>query len=459
MKKLAALLVSLLFAGAALAQADLKTVYLTGSSYLRPGTYPFVVGLTNIGTQSAAFRVYWQLDNGPVQSQLPSMPNVLPATGYTVPMRGDSFKFTFTTPGTIRLKIWVKPLFGVDPNPSNDTLTKIIKVMSNLPDKNVVLEVYKHQICGPCYPAAVFNHTNVEPLANHSLVHLYTDPRDSLYNADAETFNDLYWLAHPAAMFDRYKFPDAPSLEVKYFSTQTSYELEQFRVHDYYYEPLSVSITSMSLDTPTRLLKLRLKAKAFDTLSGDLRFNVWLTEDSLKFYQAEAPDPFNYWHRQVLRAFIGGIWGKQGSMPPSLSAGQEVSYDFQYTIPARYKLRHLTVIGMVQVYKADSSQRRIINSTRAKAMTKLGTDKVTTNLDVSIYPNPAGSELHLRLNTGVKPDGLQLSIADAGGKVLLQQEVRESSSVIDISRLPAGTYLLSVWGRDGCFAKPFVKAE
>lgn len=456
MKTLATLLLALAFAATATAQADLRVTHVFPSPYLKPGTYTFVLGVQNIGPTGGTFRVYWQLGNGPVETRLPQMPTAMIGNSSVAKVVSDSFKFTVTTPGTTKLKVWVKTLNGVpDANAANDTLTRTLKVMTNLPDKNVILEVYKHQACGPCYPAAEFNQANVVTRPNYAVVNLYTVTTDALYNADAAAINTLYSMSHPAPIFDRFKFPYLHDIPTGYYSLNNDYLLRELGSRDVHYEPIGVTIVSQTLDTPTRLLKVRLKAKAVDTISGDLRFNLWITEDSIKAYQASAPDPNNYWHKGVLRHFLGGQWGVAGSVPATMLPGQEATYDFQYTLPANWKLRHLKTIGLVQTYTTDAYARRILNSAWVKTLTTVtSVNEIAATAGAKIYPNPATDQLWVELEESVDIRDAVFTILNSAGQVVLRQPVSSRAEAIDLRALPAGAY----WLRAGSGpAQGFVK--
>jgi hypothetical protein len=458
MKKLYAIAVLIFFTLTSSAQADLHVANVIPGPYLRPGTYTFTFGLENLGAQGCGIRVYWQVDNGPVYNRLPYTPGGLNAHQGVTQVVSDSFRITVTTASKI-FKVWAVPLNGVtDANHANDTFIHVLKVRNDIPDKNVVLEVYKHQICGPCYPAAEYNHQYIEPMQNHNIVYLYTDPNDVLYNADAAAINKVYNFAHPAPMFDRYKFPYFPDIMTGYFTLDNVYQLREQGRRDIMYEPLGVSIAYMSLDTTTRKLRVRVKAKTIDTIAGDLRFNLWITEDSIKAYQAEAPNPNNYWHSHVLRSFVGGQWGVAGSMPKTMYPGQESTYDFQYTVPANYVLKRLNVIGLVQIYNKDSFARRIVNSARARATQKLGIAELPVLTDIQVYPNPAKEQIWIK-NSQSKTETLQISLYNSLGQMIIQKEMKSAVESLDIHQFPAGNYVLQIVSERGHFEYPLVKVE
>ncbi len=256
-------------------------------------------------------------------------------------------------------------------------------------------------------------------------------------------------------MFDRIKFPYLPDIMTGYFTLNNVYQLREFGRREVMYEPLGVSIAYMLLDTTSRLLRVRVKAKAVDTIAGDLRFNLWITEDSIKAYQAEAPDPNNYWHSHVLRSFVGGQWGVAGSMPKKLLPGQEVAYDFQYTVPSGYVLKRLQAIGLVQAFDNDKFARRIINSASARATQKLSVASSNTLTNVQVYPNPAKDRIWVK----ALGENMQLCIYDGLGRLMLEQSLDSGYGSVDLKGLPAGHYLLRLTDENGHFECPLVRVD
>lgn len=65
------------------------------------------------------------------------------------------------------------------------------------------------------------------------------------------------------------------------------------------------------------------------------------------------------------------------------------------------------------------------------------------DVEVSIYPNPAGSQLTIKFNIPTQ-EKILLYLHDAGGRLIMTDKVEESSDIkqIELEGLPPGTYLL-----------------
>ncbi len=81
---------------------------------------------------------------------------------------------------------------------------------------------------------------------------------------------------------------------------------------------------------------------------------------------------------------------------------------------------------------------------------------------LEVFPNPAGSELNVKLPQGLEP-GARLYIRNAAGQLISQYEARAFSGTetADIGHLPPGLYLLQLTSRDGQLQgnSRFVKME
>jgi hypothetical protein len=421
------------------AQVDFTMAAVTAMDYQVPGTKNFSVVIRAVGPAGLTnCNIGWQLDNGPATSVTKSAMDIEwgPKGGL---FKDPAFKVTFPAAGTYKFKAWVKLIAPVDNNAANDTLTLTVNVMPYLPKKNVVLEVYKHQGCGPCYPAAEYNDTFIKKNNAYSVVSIYTDKKDALYNEDGATFNNHFNYAHPAPLIDRFLFPHRDKVEMSYTTGPKGYELRGYGIRELYYEPVQVWFKKVKYNTTTRELKVTVGAGFFDNLNGDYRFNLYVTEDDIKGFQSDAPDPNNYIHKHVLRAMLGGPWGKAGSLPTTIKQNDSKEYEFTYTIPATYKTEKMHLIAMVQQYTTDDTKIRILNSeTRTFAQAVSVTDTEPVLSTISVYPNPAKDRITVTLPG---KQNYSLQIVDMNGKVCITQQ-SAGNTEINVQELAVGNYIL-----------------
>lgn len=438
------------------AQGDWTIAALTPLEYQVPGKREFKVTIKNAASSGiGSYSIFWQIDNGPVKS----VTKTAFATQWSgaVGLASDTaFNFNFSSNGVHTLKAWIANTIPADVNPSNDTMTETINVVSELPKKNVVLEVFKHQGCGPCYNAANYTDTFIAKNPTYSIAQIYCVTSDPLYNADGTVVDDHYSFPHPMPVFDRYKFPFESKIGTQFYSDPTGYHLRSYGERDLYYEPVEVFFESVTYNKNTRQLDVKVGATFYDNLNGDYRFNFYITEDSIQSYQASAPNPNNYYHKYVLRAMLGGPWGQAGSLPSTLKKFDTKYYNFSYTIPAGYNTDKMKFIAIVQQYNNDDMKRRILNSVHMKFNDAVSVKNIAhSKTNVSVYPNPTTDFITVSVENTISKR-FNVRIADISGKTLKNID-SNGNSKIDVKDLPAGTYLMYIDDGKIVHTEKFVK--
>lgn len=81
----------------------------------------------------------------------------------------------------------------------------------------------------------------------------------------------------------------------------------------------------------------------------------------------------------------------------------------------------------------------------------LGISEQQDDMEVLIFPNPVSSQLHIMLSgtswreeTAKRPDSGQIVVMDVFGRLVLEQEITVPETIVDISSLPSGVYLLNL---------------
>lgn len=440
------LLAGVLLSGSCLAQADLKPTLVYPGDYFPTGNHTFDVLVQNVGNATVpwnGFKIGWQVNNGTISEVLPATPTYGLGANSPVTRSTGNFSASFPSPGTYKLKVWTRTLTVTDANHANDTFVKTVEVLPYVPPKNVLMEVFKHQACCPCIEAACYEDSVVSQKANYAIANIYTVKSDVLYNAEGRVPDSVWAFGHPAILFDRFIFPHRTSVQRPVSTVNNIDVVNDMHERERYFSPLRVSFHASSFNTTTRELKVKLKARVYDTLSGDLRFNLYLTEDSIVAWQGCAtPDPNNYIHRHVVRKMCGGGWGQSGSLPATLYPGQDYLYEFVYTVPTAYKTNRIELIGLVQQYHNDLGKRFVLNSEKIgfnQSLT-LSAGKPVAADDISVYPNPVTDQVFITNSNGKT---LTINLLTIDGKELRRTTVT-TKSTLDMSNLPTGSYLLRI---------------
>jgi hypothetical protein len=83
---------------------------------------------------------------------------------------------------------------------------------------------------------------------------------------------------------------------------------------------------------------------------------------------------------------------------------------------------------------------------------------VSHQSSVNIYPNPASNSITLELpNTATPQKNTTLTINNINGQQLIQRQIMEPQTLVDVSGLSAGVYFVKVVSYDGVMVGKFVK--
>ncbi len=198
-------------------------------------------------------------------------------------------------------------------------------------NRKIILEDITAAWCGLCPEGLATsnqitnNFANVIPIAIH-----IADPMEI---PETATIGDIYTGSGVNAfLLDRYLFPD-----LQFVPFTFEYEPLALKIAERLAMPASVAIDiqNVSYDTLSRTLQATVKAQFINSVENynDLRFNFFLVEDSVistasgyaqvnffhavpgYFYSGAGNPMYNFPHRHVLRAALGGTWGTENSLP------------------------------------------------------------------------------------------------------------------------------------------------
>jgi len=328
--------------------------------------------------------------------------------------------------------------------------------------KHILVEKITSAGCPGCPNGAlvlddlVQQHADIIPVA----IHLHDQwHADQMANADGDSILAAYWWAQPTAMIDRVKFADQTRMSL--FTSLWDSKIAERRT-----DPLELTLgASTTYDPMARSPSISLNGTTMNALSGDIRVNAYVVEnsvtgqglgyDQLNGYDNTSGHPLQglgnpiigYEHKHVLRDMVGGPWGATGVIPNSPSAGTNFSHTFTTTIDTAWDDQDLTIVVLVQQYNANPEARQILNAI------SLGVDdQVLASVEqalaeaqaLHIYPNPVLDQAFIRLPSS---DIDQLRLRDLQGRIVWEQGAVTEMVTFERGQLPAGLYLLE--GVDG----------
>jgi thiol-disulfide isomerase/thioredoxin len=257
--------------------------------------------------------------------------------------------------------------------------------------------------------------------------------------------------------------------------------------------PVGISLSNITYDSTNQQLSVTVTAQFANNLPNypDLRFNLWLVEDSVmgtgnaynqaNFYNAYAGHFFygagnpisNFVHRHVLRTALGTAWGSVGSIGNGNSVGnQNYSYTYTTTLNPNWNTSRLSLVALVQNYSDEASEREILNAEQISFSTALQSNNNNSPTAVQLpnvlknqllYPNPLtpNSDLVLQYELTQAQNVRILLYDQQGAAVLLLDEMQSMGkhsknwSIHELG-LPQGIYTFIIETEQGKTAQQVI---
>ena len=154
----------------------------------------------------------------------------------------------------------------------------------------------------------------------------------------------------------------------------------------------------------------------------------------------------------VGRALLGGYNGQTGSVPTSITDGQQVTHSFNYTIPATSTQGNLRGV----VVLIDQSNGEVVNA--HKFLIAFANLEEANTIDVNVYPNPASEVVNVAFEA--ENTSYSLSITDVQGRVLHTQEYNNLSGgqvlTVPVADFTAGNYFINLSKQGETFTRMFI---
>ena len=238
----------------------------------------------------------------------------------------------------------------------------LLSLAGNAQVKRVLLEQYTGAWCGWCVDGTYIMDQLIEEYPDQ-VIGVKLHYGDSM---QIETYSEISAVlgihAFPSGSIDRKSFggkvPQSRSNWKSYCESQMA-------------QPAKVEVNvTYNINTATRQLMVKVFANMLTTVYDPLKFNVIITEDSVSGegkgwdqhnylshrsgyeghpYYDQPSTIVGYQHMKVVRAYLGGAWGVQGSFERPAKQGKVYTHEFSYTLPDNWKIEHLHIIGLVAV--------------------------------------------------------------------------------------------------------------
>jgi len=450
------------------------------SDYLSPGSYTVSGTLTNHGgTTLQGLDISYTINGGAAVSQ------TLNGLGI-VPLSSGNFSFTtqasLTNYQSYNIAVTgASPNGGVDAVPSNNSTSKKVIILSQRPDKNVMIEEFTTAQCQYCPMGG----TKVEDILS---AHTYAVSASihAGFGTDAMTTNDMEEIADtldengaPAIMVDRVYWDDEEAIAMNTGWTLTNWD-DKTVARKAALVPVTIK-GSNTYNTQTRELSVSATAKFYSAISNsDYRINCYIIEDSvtgtgsgynqINYYHNHTNQPYNVWygagnpiigynHRHVARYMFGGAWGTTGVIPSTTANLGEYTKQYTYTLPGNWDASQIKLLVLVQNYNPGNvNDRNILNviemplngadSISATPVNAVEEVKGQSVASVTLYPNPASDIVSLDYDLTDNAD-LSFEVHNMLGQTVhsTQQESLGSGAYttrINTSNFQNGVYFVAV---------------
>ncbi len=255
------------------------------------------------------------------------------------------------------------------------------ELQAQAPVKHFLLEEFTGSWCGWC-PRGIYGIQQMEEKYPSQFIPIGFHNGDPMVIAEGTTLQATV-PGYPDAWFNRMTQTDGTR------NTDPTQWANLMEAHLSDAVAADVSIKNVQYTAATRKFTATVSVKFLQAITGDLRLNMYVSEDSvsgakgtqydqtsyLTYRSGYESNPFytlghtvpGYQHMHVARAVLGGAWGTPGIIPASVTAGSTYTQDFTYTLPAGINPEHVNLIGLAFAYNASSvSKNEVFNAIQVK---------------------------------------------------------------------------------------------
>ena len=339
---------------------------------------------------------------------------------------------------------------NADPNPANNAATKMINTVSQILDKNVVIEEGTGTWCGWCPRGAVameYMTTNYPVDFIGIAVHNDDPMTVTAYDAGANL------SGFPGCNVDRALLDQGVS--------QAAF-LSYYNARKDLVVPAGIAVTSTIAGSAVTLNVASTFVTPF--AASNYRLGVIITEDNVTGTTA-AYNQNNYYannangamggfeslpasvpaaqmvYDHVGRSLLGGYTGQASSVPAAITDGQVVNYTFNYTVPGTSNISNMHAVAVL----IDQSNGEIVNA-KSISLASAGISESADALAMQVYPNPATDVVNVKFEG--QGGTYTVAITDLSGREMGTSTVMNANGAqtvaLDVNGLAGGNYLVTI---------------
>jgi hypothetical protein len=169
------------------------------------------------------------------------------------------------------------------------------------------------------------------------------------------------------------------------------------------------------------------------------------------------PDPVpaaQMTYNHVGRALLGGFDGQANSVPATITNGQVVQQNFNYTIPASSNQDNMYIV----VVLIDGVDGSIVNAMQRSVNDALSTNNFELASAVKIYPNPANDRFNISFEASNA--NYNITVTDMLGRTVLTENHKDLSGnqniEISTDQFSTGQYIVTIATGNASYSKRLV---
>ena len=180
--------------------------------------------------------------------------------------------------------------------------------------------------------------------------------------------------------------------------------------------------------------------------SGNYSTAVYVVEDGVMSTQNGQTGTVA--HHNVLRSHLGSNVFGQPAGTATNAAGSEFAQTFTMTIPSGWNKNNLKILTVI--WKQENGEMKFVNANSEPSAASSAISTLSDVQDFSVFPNPAQGEVHiaatLPAGTGTVSVGLFNVLGQEVASTVVTPQGNKLAATMQTSSMPAGTYLLKIYG-------------
>ncbi|WP_418638271.1 choice-of-anchor J domain-containing protein [Winogradskyella sp.] len=162
-------------------------------------------------------------------------------------------------------------------------------------------------------------------------------------------------------------------------------------------------------------------------------------------------------YNHVGRALLGGFNGQENSVPAVINTGENVSYDFNYTVPSTSDVNNMNIV----VVLIDGTDGSIVSAKQSTVAQALSIEKVSGIDSIKLYPNPATDKLNIAFQNG--NGNYNITVTDMLGRTVINNNYEglfgTQNIELPVPQLNAGHYIMNINDGNASYSSKFVVSK